>query len=208
LYATYRREYEHFTHLPYDDHDRAVKLIHALDRIMWDGKVETILEFEKYTTLTVNELLSKLKSAVVDRGLTTCLKSPTDPHSIALVGGKVTKYNANASSTMYSLSFLMSLPDEEFDALEEDELALLTRRFERLHENRVNTRRIDGCAFSAASPDTSFLTAQRRRRTRTTTSTGRTRTTSTYQDAITSTRTSTRTSDDQGRRTAAAGKPE
>jgi hypothetical protein len=35
----------------------------------------------------------------------------------------------------------MTLPDEEFDVLGEDELALLTRRFERLHENRVNTRR-------------------------------------------------------------------
>jgi hypothetical protein len=31
--------------------------------------------------------------------------------------------------------------DEEFDVLGEDELALLTRRFERLHENRVNMRR-------------------------------------------------------------------
>jgi hypothetical protein len=30
----------------------------------------------------------------------------------------------------------MSMPDEEFDVLGEDELALLTRRFERLHENR------------------------------------------------------------------------
>jgi hypothetical protein len=35
----------------------------------------------------------------------------------------------------------MSLPDEEFDVLGEEELAVLTRRFERLHENRVNTRR-------------------------------------------------------------------
>jgi hypothetical protein len=35
----------------------------------------------------------------------------------------------------------MSLPDEEFDVLGEDELALLTRQFERMHENRVNTRR-------------------------------------------------------------------
>jgi hypothetical protein len=34
----------------------------------------------------------------------------------------------------------MSLPNEEFDMLGEDELALLTRRFERLHENWVNTR--------------------------------------------------------------------
>jgi hypothetical protein len=35
----------------------------------------------------------------------------------------------------------MSIADEEFDVLGEDELALLTRRFERLHENRVNIRR-------------------------------------------------------------------
>jgi hypothetical protein len=35
----------------------------------------------------------------------------------------------------------MFLPNEEFDVLREDELALLTRRFERMHENRVNSRR-------------------------------------------------------------------
>jgi hypothetical protein len=35
----------------------------------------------------------------------------------------------------------MSLPDEEFDMLSEDELELLTRWFERMHENQVNTRR-------------------------------------------------------------------
>jgi hypothetical protein len=29
----------------------------------------------------------------------------------------------------------MSLPNEEFDVLGEDELALLTRWFERMHEN-------------------------------------------------------------------------
>jgi hypothetical protein len=128
--------------LPYDDHDRAVKLIHTLDRTVWEGKVEAILESEKYTTLTVNELFSKLKSAEVDRGLTARLESPTDSHSLALVGGRVPKSNASAYSRMYSLSSLTSLPDEEFNVLGEDELALLTRRFERLHEYRVNTRRI------------------------------------------------------------------
>jgi hypothetical protein len=30
---------------------------------------------------------------------------------------------------MFSLSSLMAMPDEEFDVLREDELALLTRRF-------------------------------------------------------------------------------
>jgi hypothetical protein len=103
--------------LPYDDHDRAVKLLHALDRTVWEGKVDAILESEKYTTLTVNELFSKLKSAEVDRGLTACLESPTDSHSLALIGGKVTKSNTNASSRMYSLSSLMSLSGEEFERM-------------------------------------------------------------------------------------------
>jgi hypothetical protein len=42
--------------LPYNDHDRAVKLLHSLDRTVWDGKFEDIVESEKYDTQTVNEL--------------------------------------------------------------------------------------------------------------------------------------------------------
>jgi hypothetical protein len=100
----------------------------------------------------VNELFSKFRSAEVDLGLTTRLESPTNSHSLALIGGKVTKFNANATSRMYSLSSLMSLPDEEFDVLGEDELALLTRRFERLHENRLNTRRTTWTCFQCGKP--------------------------------------------------------
>jgi hypothetical protein len=161
MYGTYKRQNENFTHLlgesidamfqwftivvnnrranvivlPYNDHDRVVKLLHSLDRTIWDGKVETPLESEKYGTLIVNELFSKLKSTEVDRGVTACLESPTDSHSLALIGGSSAKPNANPSSRKYSLFFLMSLPDEEFDVLGEDELALLTQRFERVHEN-------------------------------------------------------------------------
>jgi hypothetical protein len=80
MYATYHREYENFTHLPdvsidalfqrfmvvvnnmranvdvlpYDDHDRAVKLLHSLDRTIWGRKFEAIVESEKYDTRTVN----------------------------------------------------------------------------------------------------------------------------------------------------------
>jgi hypothetical protein len=178
MYATYRREYDNFTHLPsvsvdalfqrftvvvnnmranvavlpYDDHDRAVKLLHSLDHTVWGGKVEAILESEKYDTLIVNELFSMLKSAELDRGMTAKIESPTDSHSLALIGGKGAKSNANASSKMYSLSSLMSLLDEEFDVLGENELALLTRRFERLHENRVNTRRNPRTCFHCGKP--------------------------------------------------------
>jgi hypothetical protein len=42
--------------LRYDDHDRAVKLLHVLDHTVWDGKVKAILESKKYTTLTISQL--------------------------------------------------------------------------------------------------------------------------------------------------------
>jgi hypothetical protein len=176
--ATYRREYENFTHLPdesidalfqrftvvvnnmranvdvlpYDDHDRAVKLLHSLDRMVWGGKFEAIVESEKYNTLTVNEMFSKLKSAEVDRGVKAKIEGPTDSHSLALVGGSKGKANTNPSTRMFSLPSLMSMPDEEFDVLGEDELALLTRRFERLHENRVNMRRNTRTCFQCGKP--------------------------------------------------------
>jgi hypothetical protein len=178
MYANYRREYENFTHLPgesidalfqrftvvvnnmrdnvdvlpYDDHDRAIKLLHSLHRTIWGGKFEAIVESEKYDTLTVNELFSKLKSAEVDRGMTTKIESPTYSHSLALIGGSKGKSKANPSTRMFSLSSLMSLPDEEFDVLGEDELVLLTRWFERMHGNRVNSRRNMRTCFQCGKP--------------------------------------------------------
>jgi hypothetical protein len=157
----------------------------------------------------VNELFSKLKSAEVDRGMTAKIEGPTDFHSLALVGGLKGKANTNPSTWMFSLSSLMSMPNEEFYVLGEDELALLTRRFERLHENRVNMRRNTKTRFQCASRDTSSLTARRRSRTRMATSTSQGRMASTGRGVTTraSTRTSTRTSDDRGR-TRAEARPE
>jgi hypothetical protein len=178
MYAFYRREYKNFTHLPgesidalfqrftvvvnnmtaivdvlpYDDHDRAIKLLHSLDHTIWGGKFEAIVESEKYDTLTVNELFSKLKSAEMDRGMTAKLEGPTDSHSLALVGGSRGKANTSPSTRMFSLSSLMSMRDEEFDVLGEDELAFPTRRFERLHDNRVNMRRNTRTCFQCGKP--------------------------------------------------------
>jgi hypothetical protein len=41
----------------------------------------------------------------------------------------------------------MSIPEDEFDVLSEEELALLSRRFDRLHENRRNARRNSGTCY-------------------------------------------------------------
>jgi hypothetical protein len=46
----------------------------------------------------------------------------------------------------------MSTPDEEFDVLGEDELALLTRKFERTHENKVNMRKNTRTCFQCGKP--------------------------------------------------------
>jgi hypothetical protein len=138
--------------LPYDHHDRAVKLLHSLDRMVWGGKFKVIVESEKYDTLTVNELFSKLKSTEVDRGMTAKIRGPTDSRSLALIGGSKGKTNANPSTRMSSLSSLMSMPDEEFFVLGEDELVLLTRRFERLQKNRVNMTRNTRTCFQCGKP--------------------------------------------------------
>jgi hypothetical protein len=100
-----------------------------LDGTVCGGKFEAIVESEKYDTLTVNELFSKLKSAEVDRSMIAKIEGLTDSRSPALIGGSKGKTNANPSIRMFSLSSLMSMPDEEFDVVGEDELALLTRRF-------------------------------------------------------------------------------
>jgi hypothetical protein len=55
--------------LSYDELDRAIKLLHSLDCTVWSVKVEAILESEKYETLKMDELFSKLKSFKVDRGV-------------------------------------------------------------------------------------------------------------------------------------------
>jgi hypothetical protein len=131
--------------LLYDDHDRAIKLLHSLDHTVCSEKVESILESKKYETLTVDEQFSKLKSSKVDRGVRAKIEKPTHPHSLALTSGSRT--NANMSSRHFSLSFLMSMPDEEFDVLGEEDLALLSRRFERMYTNRKNARRSSGMCY-------------------------------------------------------------
>jgi hypothetical protein len=131
--------------LLYDDHDRAIKLLHSLDHTVWSEKVEAILELEKYETLTVDELFSKLKSSEVDRGLHAKIENPTNLHSLALVSGSRT--NVNMYSRHFSLSCLVYMPDEEFDVLSEEDLTLLSRRFEHMYTNRKNAQRSSSMCY-------------------------------------------------------------
>jgi hypothetical protein len=112
---------------------------------VWSEKVEVILESEKYETLTVDKLFSKLKLSEVDCGVHAKIENPTDPHSLALVSGSRT--NANMSSRHFSLSYLVSMQDDEYDILGKEDLALLSRRFERMYTNRKNARRSSGMCY-------------------------------------------------------------
>jgi hypothetical protein len=106
---------------------------------VWSEKVEAILESENYETLMVDELFSKLKSSEVDRGVRAKMENPADPHSLALVSESRT--NTNMSLRYFSLYCLVSMPDEEFDVLGEEDLLMLSRRFECLYTNWMNARR-------------------------------------------------------------------
>jgi hypothetical protein len=105
LFDTYRQEYENFTqlagetidsmfsrfhssvnkmhankaHLPYSDHERALKLLHALDRRVWEVKVSTIIVSPNYKTLTMDELFSKLKSTEIDHQTRARLRTLVHP---------------------------------------------------------------------------------------------------------------------------------
>jgi hypothetical protein len=119
--------------------------MHYLEHTVWSEKVKAVLELEKYETLMVDELFSKLKSSEVDRGVRAKIENLTDPHSLTHVSGPRT--NANMSSRHFSLSCLVSMSDEEFKFLSEEDLALLSRRFDRMYTNRKDTRRILGMSY-------------------------------------------------------------
>ena len=112
LFQTHRREYENFTQGPgesigdmfsrfqsivnkvsanrsadaldYTEHEKALKLLYALDRSVWDLKVNTIIESAGYETLTVNELFSKLKATEVDNQTRAKLNGALLPRALLL----------------------------------------------------------------------------------------------------------------------------
>jgi hypothetical protein len=91
--------------------------------------------------LMVGELFSKLKSSEVDRGVRAKIENPTDAHSLALI--LVQGLMLAVFETIF-LSCLVSMRDEEFDVLGEEDLALLSRQFERMYTNRKNAQKSSG----------------------------------------------------------------
>jgi hypothetical protein len=139
--------------LPYSDHERALKILHALDRRVWEVKVSAIIESPNYETLTVDELSSKLKSIEIDHQTRAKIENPSAT-TMALVsrGGS----SSNSSPAMFALSSLLSITEEQLESLVGyEEMALVASRFTRFHNNRMNRRRggsKDGC-YNCGDPD-------------------------------------------------------
>jgi hypothetical protein len=177
LFETYMREYEDFTHLaretidsmfsrfksivnkmcankaqlPYSDREIALKLLHALDRRVWEVKVSAIIELANYETRTVDELFSKLKSVEIDHHTQAKIENPSAP-TMALVsrGGSA----SNSSPVMFALSSLLSII-EKVESLGDEEMALAASRFTWFHNNRMSRWRggsKDGC-YNCGGPD-------------------------------------------------------
>ena len=131
------------TVMPYQDHERALKLLHALDRKLWGVKVDAIIESPNYETLTTDELFSKLKSTEIDIQSRAKLENPLSS-SMALVSG-CKGVSANSSPSGFALSSLVSIIEEQVEALGDDELTLISSKFKRFYDNRRNWRKTDGC---------------------------------------------------------------
>jgi hypothetical protein len=65
--------------MSYDDHERALKLLHALEQRVWMVKVSTIIESPNYETLTMDELFNMLKSTTIDDHIEPRLRTLIHP---------------------------------------------------------------------------------------------------------------------------------
>jgi hypothetical protein len=138
--------------LPYDDQERALKQLHALDRIIWEMKVSVIIESPNYETLIVDELFSKLKSTEIDHQTRAKFENPGAP-TMALVPRDGA--SSNPSPAMFALYSLLTIIEEQVESLGDEELVLVASRFTWFHNNHQNQRRggsKDGC-FNYGDPD-------------------------------------------------------
>ena len=101
---------------------------------------ESIVESSGYETLTTDELYNKLKASEVDTQAKAKM-SGTTPKSLALMSGPSCGGAANANPSVgYALS-LISAKEEELEALYDDQLYLLSNKFQCLYSNRMSRRR-------------------------------------------------------------------
>jgi hypothetical protein len=95
--------------LPYDEHERALMLLHVLDRKVWEVKVLAIIESPNYETVTMDELFNKLKSIKIEHEVQSKIENPGAP-TMALVSGGGS--SSNPLPALFDLSTLLTITEE------------------------------------------------------------------------------------------------
>ena len=125
--------------LPYSDHQQAVKLLYAFDRKVWEIKKNSILELAGYDTIGVEELYSKLKATEANYRMTESLDG-TGSKSLALATPS-REAATNPPVHNFSFSALMSVTEEHLASLGDEELCLVSSRFQRAYDNWMRKKR-------------------------------------------------------------------
>jgi hypothetical protein len=123
--------------LAYTDNEHAKELLYALDDHVWGMKITALEESTDFATLDIKKLFSKLKSHELShKGHPNRDASFTSKALItsAHVGGHdANPINTVSSALEFALSSLVATPNEQYESIPDDDIALLTRKFHALH---------------------------------------------------------------------------
>ena len=143
-------------------------------------KISSIKESQSYDTLTCDELFSKLKSTEIAKMTWIGLGNPLSQNMVLVFGPGGGNQSAagfscaNTSSSGFALSSLVSVTKEQVNALDDEDLALIVKKFTRFYNNRRDRMR-GGSRACFKCGDTTHFKADcpklKKRRTATTTTT-------------------------------------
>jgi len=103
---------------------------------VWEVKVVAITESPNYEAVIADEFFSKQKSTKIDNRSRAKLEGPS-AHIIALVMNPSGSLG-NPSPGCFALSSLVSITQEQLEALGDEDLALITKKFKYFYNNRWN----------------------------------------------------------------------
>jgi hypothetical protein len=86
-----------------------MKLLHALDKMVWELKVSAIIESPSYDTLTIDELFNKLKSTEIEHQTRAKIENPGAPTMVMVSCGGA---SSNPLLAMFALSSLLTITKE------------------------------------------------------------------------------------------------
>jgi hypothetical protein len=124
--------------LAYTDNEHAKQLLYALDDHVWNMKITVLEESTNFAILDTEKFVSKLMSHELSRkGRPNHDASFTSKYLV--ISAHVGCHDANPTNTIspslkFSLSSLAVAPNEQYESIPDDEIALLARKFWALHK--------------------------------------------------------------------------